>query len=430
MTKWWPQWAILSLFHQHQQNESIRGLAAETTATTASRTKTVCKNHTTGIKRSLSNISTRRVSWTSPCWNQSYMVCSVGCTVGVLNGKWNIAHEFSSPFFFLTTGTAEPIKNYDISIEKENNGFSEETDCTTVTLSTSTSDRSGSSWGKTRLASNPWAARFVRTTNEQETTLPLTLAVDQTHTVSPLSTPSPTGQRSRKVFSEQVLETPHPPLKQFGAQSDAPQVAALQIQSLEAIMAKKKNDGRLGHWWRKDLQQQKQQQEKEYLEEEEESSVAAESTTSSMKSIGDKTASFRWGHFLGRSSSNSTMTLNEDETIVTGDGEDSRVAHEKHQRKSWKNRFSFRPSLMDTMLDDIDNPYFDSVSLSSECSSSFGCSTASVSEIKSNENDSSTENSNGKSHRRRWSRLWRAQEFSQEVPTVHMIWEECKSEPF
>ncbi|KAL3932985.1 MAG: hypothetical protein SGBAC_010597 [Bacillariaceae sp.] len=309
----------------------------------------------------------------------------------------------------------EPIKNYDISIEKENNGFSEDSDCTTVTLSTSTSDRSGSSWGKTRQASNPWAARFVRTTNEQGKTLPLPLAVDQTHTVSPLSTPSPTGQRSRKVFNEQVLEAPHPPLKQFGAQSDAPQVAALQIQSLEAIMAKKKNDGRLGHWWRKDLHQQQQQQEKEYLEEE------AASTSSSMKSVGDKTATFRWGRFLGRSSSSSTMTLNEDETIVTGDGEDSQVAHEKHQRKSWKNRFSFRPSLMDTMLDDIDNPYFDSVSLSSECSSSFDWSTSSVSEIKSSENDSTMISNNGISQSRRWSRLWRAQEFSQEAPTVHMI---------
>jgi len=345
------------------------------------------------------------------------------------------------------------IKKYDISIKKEDIGFVGEDlddDCTTVTLSTTTSDRSGSNNNSdrsaggtkrttTRLLLNPWAARFVRTNAEK--TVPLPLSLDQTHSVSPLSTPSPTNQKSRKVFDEQqVLETtPLPPLKQFGAQSETPPItAALQIQSLEAIMMaknknnNKENDGRWGgHWWSKEQREKEQQ----LLED---ASVAAESTTSSMKSTGERTASFRWGRFLG---SSSNMPLDGDETTLTGgDGEESQEPtanhHQRKQRKSWKNRFSFRPSQMDTMLDDIDDPYFDSISLSSECSSSFGGSSTTSSsaytlgsnndpmseQIGANENDTTTTTTTtDKQQRRRWSRLWRAQEFSRDAPTVHMI---------
>lgn len=326
---------------------------------------------------------------------------------------------------------AEQIKNHcDISIEKDKTiGFGEEEeDYTTVTLSTTTSnysDRSGSSSNRNDdnnpRKANLWAARFVRLNNQQEE---LKLVMDLSHTVSPLSTPSPTNQKSRKVFHDQV-ETPHPPLKQFVAQSDAPLVAALQIQSLEAVMAKKKNEGRLGLWWTKEQQEKEQH---------EEISVTAESTTSSStNSTGERSASFRWGRFLGSSNN----ILDGEETILSGgDGRESQpVNHHHHhqgERRSWKERFSFQPSQLDTMLDDVKDPYLDYISLGSDCSSSDDGSTTSSmdgrndpkSEVNDSGNDSSAQGSDGnKTHRRRWSRLWRGQEFTSDYSsTVHMIW--------
>ncbi|CAJ1950281.1 unnamed protein product [Cylindrotheca closterium] len=347
----------------------------------------------------------------------------------------------------------DPIKN-------NNNyefGEEEEGDCTTITLSTTTSnsdDRSGSRSdcnspvkATKRLLVNPWAARFVPTHHTQqqqgEVTIPLPLTLDQTHTVSPLSTPSPTNQKSRKVFTE---DQQLPPLKQFGAKSDAPLVAALQIQSLEAIMAKKKkqNEDRWGHWWSKEQQEKEhQEQQRQQQQMEEDSTMTAESTTSSsMKSTGEKSASFRWGRFLGSSNN----TLDGDETTATTAEEEEEEADckspnsQRQQRKSWKQRFSFQPShQMDTMLDDIDDPYLDSISLGSESSSSsYGdgsiSSVYSLEQEESSTNDEDTKKSQIKGsendittipttrHRRRWSRLWRAQEFScDSSPTVHMI---------
>lgn len=356
--------------------------------------------------------------------------------------------------------------------ETNNKGasFGEEDDCTTVTLSITSSSNGGSNKSSSRgsadaarrriSVANSLAARLARRTAmasfEADSSSPMPIVFDsqpQNEPISPLATPSPTDHRTARKVAHGQPET-LPPLKQFGARTDAPPNpnASMQMRSLEAIVARKNAGPRWGQWWTARGHDGEggatQTKSEEHhggggtLQDDAGGSPPAPGNV--VREAGGSEHQPPVHHHRGRLSTGSGAGF--DGNATTGDGDDDdeggsrngSVQNETKQRRSWKNRFSFRSSQLDSMLDrDYEDPYLDSISLGSEStSSSSGAggpgSTGSFSLESADPTEASVDsaraaarrsaaNEKVNQRRRRWSRLWRAQEFSRDAPTVHVI---------